>query len=133
MAIGCLSSAGPPGSSFLAASAANISGVATPDDARIEDTPCAWGCMVENPVIHLLSSIHPGWQHLSRDSSIHPGMAASVQGWQHLSRDGSIHPGMAASCSLFTCGNWSRTCLPFMHYWKLRSDSSSMDVSYLNL
>lgn len=70
MAIGCLSSAGPPGSSFSAATAANIGDVATTDDARIEDTPCAWGCMVENPVLHLLSSIHPG-------------MAASIRGWQH--------------------------------------------------
>lgn len=70
MAIRCLSSAGPPGSSFSAATATNIGDVATPDDARIEDTPCAWGCMVENPVLHLLSIIHPG-------------MAASAKGWQH--------------------------------------------------
>ena len=70
MAIGCLSTAGPPGSSFLAASAANTGDVATPDDARIEDTPCAWGCMMENPVLHLLSGIRPG-------------MAASVQERQH--------------------------------------------------
>lgn len=108
MAIWCLSSARPPGSSFSAATAANIGDVATPDDARIEDTPPT--CM----------GMH------GREPSATPTQ-------QLPSRDGSICPGMAAPCSLYTCGNWSRTCLPSMYYWKLRSDPLSMDVSYLNL
>lgn len=64
MAIGCLSTAGPPGSSFLAASAANTGDVATPDDARIEDTPLCMGIHGGEP-----SATSTQW-HPSRDGSI---------------------------------------------------------------